>query len=177
MRVDVVAELPSLGPQDEVEVEVLEHAPPANERSEARRLALQALYEIDLARHPATEVIARFLIERQPSRQVARYFRKLVEGVLAHVAEIDASVVRFAPDFPLEQIAIVDRNVLRIAVYEFAVSQRVPISVAINEAVELAKLFGSDGAPGFVNGVLGALADHAETVNQLRQDVGEDRSL
>jgi len=177
MRVDVVADLPSLDPQDDVEVEVLEHAPPANERSEARRLALQALYEIDLARHQSTEVIARFLTERQPPRQVARYFRKLVEGVLEHMADIDASVVHFAPDFPLEQIAIVDRNVLRIAVYEFAVTQRVPISVAINEAVELAKLFGSDGAPGFVNGVLGALADNAETVNQLRQDVGEDRSL
>ncbi|MBE0688734.1 MAG: transcription antitermination factor NusB [Anaerolineae bacterium] len=177
MKVVVVAELPSLDPQDELQVEVLEHAPPANERSEARRLALQALYEIDLARHPSTEVIARFLTVRQPSRQAARYFRKLVEGVMEYMVAIDASVVHFAPDFPLEQIAIVDRNVLRIAVYEFAVSQKVPVSVAINEAVELAKLFGSDGTPGFVNGVLGALADDAETVNQLRQDVDEDGSL
>lgn len=168
--------MPSFDPQDEVEIEVLEHAPPANERSEARRLALQALYEVDLARHQSGEVVARCLTEHQPSRQVARYFRKLVEGVMEHYVAIDAAFVHFAPDFPLEQIAIIDRNILRIAIYEFAVSQRVPVSVAINEAVELAKLFGSDGAPGFVNGVLGALADDVETVNQLRQEVGEDES-
>ena len=77
---------------------------------------------------------------------------------MKHSAELDKLIQRYAPEWPVDQMAVVDRNVLRIAIYEFSISRGTPTKVAINEAVELAKLFGSDSAPRFVNGVLGALA-------------------
>lgn len=162
-----MADLPIFDPQDEVQVEVLEHAPPVNERSVARRLSVQALYEIDLAHHAPDGVMARLLEDEQPVRQTVRYLHRIVEGVLQHQTAIDLAIARYAPEFPLDQIAIVDRNILRIAIFEFAVSQRVPVSVAINEAVELAKVFGSEGAPPFVNGVLGALAEDTGLIQNL----------
>lgn len=164
-----MADLPAFDPQDDVQVEVIEHAPPVNERSVARRLAVQIMYEIDAAHHPATDVIARHLTEQQPVRQTARYVQKLVMGVLTYQQSIDNAIVHYAPDFPLDQIAIIDRNVLRLAIYEFAVSQRVPVSAAINEAVELAKLYGSEHAPAFVNGVLGAVAEDEALMHSLHQ--------
>ncbi len=162
-------EQPVFDEQDVVEVEVIEHAPPITERSAARRIALQALYEIDAVHHEVGEVLARHLDNAQPPRKIARYVQRLVQGVLKYRDSIDSAVIRFAPDFPLEQIALVDRNVLRIAVYEFAIARHVPVSVAINEAVELAKLFGSETAPSFVNGVLGSLADDTDTLQILQQ--------
>jgi N utilization substance protein B len=83
----------------------------------------------------------------------------LVHGVIQHLAEIDKLIARYAPEWPLDQMAVIDRNVLRIAIFEFLIDGRTPIKVAINEAVELAKTYGSDSAPRFVNGVLGTLAD------------------
>ena len=80
---------------------------------------------------------------------------------------MDTVLARYAPEWPLDQIAAVDRNILRIAAWEFAGKQGTPIKVAINEAVELAKAFGSDSAPRFVNGVLGSLADHENEVVQF----------
>ncbi len=90
-----------------------------------------------------------------------QFARGVVMGTLAHKGEIDALISRVAPEWPVEQLAIVDRNILRIALYELRHAADVPIKVAINEAVELAKMFGSDTAPRFVNGVLGAfLLEH-----------------
>ncbi len=87
-----------------------------------------------------------------------QFARELVTGVWQHRAELDALIQQHAPEWPVDQMAVVDRNVLRIAIYEFNVAHLTPLKVAINEAVELAKTFGSDSAPRFVNGVLGALA-------------------
>ena len=78
-------------------------------------------------------------------------------GVLGHQERIDAAVGRYAPEWPVDQIAIIDRNILRIAIYEILLGKDTPIKVAINEAVELAKTFGSDSSGRFVNGVLGTL--------------------
>ena len=91
------------------------------------------------------------------------FARELITGVMKHQAELDELIQHYAPEWPVDQMAVVDRNVLRIAIYEFSISKATPIKVAINEAVELAKLFGSDSAPRFVNGVLGALATPAST--------------
>ena len=129
----------------------------------ARSVALQALYEIDCTTHPPGEVIALRLeemrrSERPMSVDSEALVQRLVEGVLEHREALDVLISNHAPEWPLDQMAIIDRNVLRMAIYEFAISQKTPIKVAINEAVELAKLYGSDSAPRFVNGVLGTLA-------------------
>ena len=84
------------------------------------------------------------------------------------VEELDHFIAEHAPEWPLQQVALIDRNILRIALWEFAVSENIPIKVAINEAVELAKEFGSDSSPRFVNGVLGSLAPRQ---NEIRQSL------
>lgn len=145
------------------------HAAPAiDERSIGRRIALQALYEIDLAQHPPGDVLSRLMQAQKPSETAGRFAQTLVNGVLEQKARVDSAIRHFAPEYPLEQIAVIDRNILRIAILEFAVRARTPIGVAIDEAVELAKLFGADGAPSFVNGVLGSIADSAHWLNQLK---------
>ena len=88
----------------------------------------------------------------------------------SHIPEIDKIIVETAPEWPLEQIAAIDRNILRMALWEFAVFRETPLKVAINEAVELAKLYGSDSAPRFINGVLGALAEHQNEIHQTIQN-------
>jgi N utilization substance protein B len=100
--------------------------------------------------------------DREPLPSEGEEFvRTLVRGVLNNQAELDQLISKFAPEYPVDQLAIVDRNVLRLAFYELKSLGDVPVKVAINEAVELAKLYGSDSAPRFVNGVLGAfLAGH-----------------
>ncbi len=85
---------------------------------------------------------------------------KLVNGVLESKDRLDVVIQRYAPEWPLNQMAIVDRNILRMAIYEFAILDETPIKVAINEAIELAKDFGSESTSRFVNGVLGSLSAH-----------------
>jgi len=123
----------------------------------ARTVALQALYEIDCTHHPPERVIQYRLEETPLPKSAVKYVRHLVYGVLRHRALLDFYIQQKAPEWPLEQVAIVDRNILRMALYEFAVDGRVPVKVAISEAIELGKTFGSDSTPRFVNGVLGAL--------------------
>lgn len=140
-----------------------------DERSLARRIALQVLYEVDSAHHDVNEVLTMHLQASQPSKKVARYAQFLVTGVLKHAAAQDDVIRQFAPEWPLDQIAIIDRNILRMAIFEFAIERRTPVGVAIDEAVNLAKIFGSDGSPSFVNGVLGTLADDETIIQQLHK--------
>lgn len=126
-------------------------------RRRARALALQALYEIDCAGHPPGLVLQQRLEESPLPEPAADFVRRLVLGVLQCQALLDPFIQQHAPEWPLEQMAYIDRNILRIALFEFAVDGQTPVKVAINEAVELAKMFGSDSSPRFVNGVLGAL--------------------
>ncbi len=135
-------------------------------RHQARIIALQALYEIDCAEH-APEIVLNQRISANRLPQSANDFsRRLVRGVLVHQETLDTFIHQHAPEWPLEQMAYIDRNILRIALFEFAIDGQTPIKVAINEAVELAKSFGSDSAPRFINGVLGALVDHQQTIAQ-----------
>lgn len=125
----------------------------------ARMVALQALYEIDVAGHPPGEVLsARFQAEPLPA-EARTFAQELVTGVLAHREEIDRLIQRYAPAWPVAQMAVIDRNILRMAIFEFVIARRTSPAVAINEAVELGKLFGSDSTPRFVNGVLGSIAE------------------
>lgn len=126
-------------------------------RRRARVLALQALYEIDCSGHPPGRVLQQRLEETPLPKPAADFASRLVLGVLQYRALLDPFIQQHAPEWPLDQMAYVDRNVLRMALYEFAVEGQTPVKVAINEAVELAKMFGSDSSPRFINGVLGAL--------------------
>ena len=126
-------------------------------RHRARVAALQALFEIDCSQHNPTLVIERRLQEVLLPETGADFARELVQGVNAHQRQLDELIGRYAPEWPVDQIAIVDRNILRMAIYEILLCDDTPVKVAINEAVELAKEFGSDSSGRFVNGVLGSL--------------------
>ena len=133
-------------------------------RRKARILALQALYEIDCSSHDPEAVISRYIQEKTLSGEILDFVRELTTGVMENNKEIDAIIQRFAPLFPLKQIAAIDRNILRIAIYESVFSNTVPVKATINEAVEMAKNFGSDTSSKFINGVLGSvIADYAIT--------------
>jgi N utilization substance protein B len=141
-------------------------------RTRARGLALQVLYEVDMANHLPGEVFTQRLEEMRSdgqafSDELIEFARRIVFGVLPHVQQLDVVISKYAPDWPFEQIAAIDRNILRMAVWEFAVTHETPVKVAINEAVELAKMFGSDSAPRFVNGVLGSLAERTNEIYQM----------
>jgi N utilization substance protein B len=127
-------------------------------RHQARILALQILFEVDLTAHDVLEVLARTLTDQDVPEDIRTYADRLVRGALAHREEIDRYIATAAPAFPVRQLPLVDRNVLRIAIYELLHERDVPIKAAINEAVELAKRFGGDNSSRFVNGVLGTVA-------------------
>lgn len=129
-------------------------------RTKARGIALQVLYEYDLTAHPlGVSLEARFEDEIHDD-QLFNFSSQIINGVIPLISELDDVIAEHAPEWPLDQVAIIDRNILRIALWEFAVARITPVKVAINEAVELAKIFGSDSSSRFVNGVLGSLVDH-----------------
>ena len=125
-------------------------------RREARALALQALFEVDCASHKPEDSLDRLLQESWLPEETIGFTRDLVTSVLDDRRAIDALIQRFAPAWPLQQLSIVDRNILRLAIHEL-LSEMAPAKVAINEAVELAKAFGTESSPRFVNGVLGSI--------------------
>jgi N utilization substance protein B len=135
-------------------------------RTRARSIALQALYEIDMVGHGIGEVIEQRLEEAELDDSLSNFTRQLVMGVWPMVERLDSFIATNAPEWPLDQVAVIDRNILRIALWEFAVYGQTPIKVAINEAVELAKVYGSDSTPRFVNGVLGSLANRQNEIQQ-----------
>ncbi len=136
-------------------------------RRKARHIALQALYEIDSTGHAASEVVGRHL-SMQPAIPAATqtFASKMVYAILTYQERVDKVIQDYASEWPLEQMAIIDRNILRIAIYEFGINHETPLKVAINEAVELAKTFGSESAPRFINGVLGSLASRHQDIRQ-----------
>ncbi|MQC26546.1 MAG: transcription antitermination factor NusB [Chloroflexi bacterium] len=142
-------------------------------RTRARSLALQALYEIDLAEHPVDEVLKARLAEYALDAKTAAFAEDLVRGVEPLRAALDDYIAELAPEWPIDQVSIIDRNLLRIALWEFAVTKQTPVKVAINEAVELAKRYGSDSAPRFVNGVLGGLAERINEIHQAFKALAE----
>jgi len=128
------------------------------ERRRARILAFQALYEINSAGHDVEAVVTHLLANGELSEENASFVRDLVSSVIRNKEKIDRNIKNFAPAWPIEQIPLVDRNILRLAISEILFDNKVPVKVAINEAVELAKMFGSDSSPKFVNGVLGSVS-------------------
>jgi len=127
-------------------------------RRKARAIALQALYEADSAARPAGAVVERLLAESGLSEENAGFSRELVAGAVSNREEIDRHLRQFAPAWPVEQIAMIDRNILRLAIFEILFDNKVPVKVAVSEAVGLAKIYGSESAAKFVNGVLGSVS-------------------
>ena len=134
-------------------------------RTKARSVALQALYELDLTEHKIGEVLEARFSQVELTLELQDFASEIVRGIVPIRSLLDEHIAEHAPEWPIDQISIIDRNLLRIALWEFAVQAKTPLKVAINEAVELAKRFGSDSTPRFVNGVLGSLASQE---NELR---------
>lgn len=138
----------------------------------ARAIAMQSLYEWDFygtQQRDALEIANRNLEENAPQLDEKDFTRSIVNGVLTNRDKVDGTITKFAPDWPLEKITMVDRNVLRVGVYELLFNFDIPSKVAINEAIELAKTYGGESSGRFVNGVLGAVYR-----DQLAQGVAKD---
>jgi N utilization substance protein B len=128
-------------------------------RSRCREWALQLLYQAEYLGHRQGEVI-RFYRHFRERDQVPAYLTKLVEGVVAHQEELDALIRQHSEHWRLERMAAVDRNLLRVALYELLHQPKIPAKVVINEAVELAKRYGSEESGSFINGILDRIRQH-----------------
>jgi N utilization substance protein B len=130
-------------------------------RHKAREIALQVLYELDSVKHKPVDSLNHILSRIELAEDVIVFSKELVEGVVLNREQLDQNIRDFAPAWPLDQISIVDRNILRLAIYEILHDNLVPVKVAINEAVELAKTYGSNNSSRFINGVLGSVSNLA----------------
>ena len=127
-------------------------------RRKARTITLKTLYEVDSATRVTTAVVERYLAEEKLSEENKTFIRHLVSGVVENKKAIDENIQKFAPAWPVGQLALIDRNILRLAIFEILFDNKVPIKVAVSEAVELAKTFGSENSAKFINGVLGTVS-------------------
>jgi N utilization substance protein B len=134
-------------------------------RHKARIIALQALYEVDSVARPPETVIERLLAEAGLPEEISGFSRDLVSGTIKNMKEIDRNISKYAPAYPVDQLAIIDRNILRLAIFEILFDNKVPVKVAVNEAVELAKAFGGGSSAKFINGVLGSVSAVADRQN------------
>ncbi|KKT14373.1 MAG: N utilization substance protein B-like protein [Parcubacteria group bacterium GW2011_GWF2_43_38] len=125
----------------------------------ARTVAMQTLFQWDFVGKQGE--LIKLLEKNMPELE------RLIHGLVKHLPEIDAIIHRLAPEWPIDQITGIDRNVLRIGVYELKFGKEIPPKVAINEAIELAKAFGSDASSKFVNGVLGSLYKEMEAAGEV----------
>jgi transcription antitermination protein NusB len=119
---------------------------------------MQALFELDATGHEPEKALDLWLEGFETSPEVRKFASQLVEGVRTNRDRIDEVIRQTAPAFPIDQIAVVDRNILRLAIYEILIDNTVPMRAAINEAVELAKEYGGENSPKFINGVLGSVS-------------------
>ncbi|BAQ35002.1 transcription antitermination factor NusB [Dehalococcoides sp. THU3] len=139
-------------------------------RRKAREIVLQALYEQDLAGHNAEDVLIRLLTETPQTEENTEFIFRLTNAVVKHKELLDENIRQFASAWPVEQLSYIDRNVLRLAIFEIIHENDVPVKVAINEAVELAKSFGGNSSARFINGVLSSVSKAlADTANQREE--------
>jgi transcription antitermination protein NusB len=128
-------------------------------RHKSREIALQALYEIDAVGHNSENALKQILSRVEVSNEIAGFSFELVNGTIENLEQLDQNIKDFAPAWPIDQISIIDRNILRLAIFEILHDNEIPVKVVINEAVELAKTFGSNNSSRFVNGVLGSVSN------------------
>jgi len=127
-------------------------------RRNSRELALQALYQGELAGETGLLDFEEFCVHFQVNKKAMPYAKKLLQGVQGKREEINQRISRYAENWRLERMSVIDRNILRLAVFELLYQDDVPTSVAINEAVEIAKRYSTDDSGSFINGVLDAMA-------------------
>ena len=132
-----------------------------SKRREGREAAVQYLYQLDIHGDPAADLRAEFWKLREATDKVRAFAEALVNGVLQHQAELDERIRKYAQNFVLERLTVVDRNILRLAIFEMFHNLEVPPIVAINEAIEIAKRLGGQDSGKFVNGVLRTLYEQA----------------
>lgn len=137
----------------------------------ARTIALQTLYEWDFNKQKAdlSQLVKRDIAEFAPEFEDQQFSEHLVKHVLEHLAKLDEKIKQYAPEWPIEQITVIDRNVLRIGIYELLFADDIPPKVAINEAIELAKTFGGPSSGKFINGVLGSIFKDLDKVRPNTQ--------
>jgi N utilization substance protein B len=135
-------------------------------RTRARSVALQVLYEYDLSNHQVGYILENRLKDNPLEESLLDFSQKIISGVFPLIKHLDEQISKYAPEWPFDQVAIIDRNILRIALWEIVFDPETPIKVIINEAVELGKLFGSDATPRFVNGVLGSVVENQNEIKQ-----------
>jgi transcription antitermination protein NusB len=135
-------------------------------RTRARSVALQVLYEYDLSNHQVGYILENRLKDNPLEENLLNFSQKIISGVFPLIKHLDEQISKYAPEWPFDQVAIIDRNILRIALWEIVFDAETPIKVIINEAVELGKLFGSDATPRFVNGVLGSVVENQNEIKQ-----------
>lgn len=141
----------------------------------ARTISLQSLYEWDFNNraNDIKEVLKKNLQQFAPDFDDQGFTTKLISGVIEHINEINQLIIKYAPEWPLEQITVVDRNVLRIGIFELKFASEIPPKVAINEAIELAKAFGGESSGKFVNGVLGTIYKNMGEKEVVNAKTGE----
>ncbi len=139
----------------------------------ARTIVLQSFYEWDFYKQKTDliKIVERNLAEFGPGIDEPDFVWRIVKGIIEHLEELNGIITKFAPEWPLEQIAIIDRNILRIGLFEllYADKNEVPPKVAINEAIELAKNYGGQNSSRFANGVLGAVFKQMVTTETVQQ--------
>lgn len=134
---------------------------------------MQVLYEVDISGHQPGIVLESHLQRLKMDNSHINFISQIVKGVTHFKDQLDEFIADFAPEWPLDQVAYIDRNLLRIALWEIAVYKKTPVKVVINEAVELAKLYGAEGSPRFINGVLGGVIDHLEEI-KISMEIEQD---
>jgi N utilization substance protein B len=145
-------------------------------RHKAREVALQCLFAMDAKGRWDEPSLDWLLTENPLSRKTITYAEGLVQGVHENLSELDELIQKYAPAWPVSQLSLVDRNILRIALFELLYRDQVPRKAAVNEAVELAKVFGSESSSRFVNGVVGSVITGLESGDlRVEQLVTEGR--
>lgn len=142
-------------------------------RRAAREEAFKVIFQVDLGKNRWTEALSRILNELSLSEESRLFLKQLVEGTMTHLAEIDAEISKYAQDWKLERMLSTDRNILRMSIYELKYLKDIPAGVTVNEAVELAKIYGDEDSGRFVNGILGNIIRSSGLIKdeaEIKQD-------
>lgn len=124
-------------------------------RRAAREEAFKVIFQVDLGKNPWVEALSRVLEDSSLSEESRLFLKQLVEGTMTHLSEIDAEISKYAQDWKLDRMLSTDRNILRMSIYELKYQKDIPAGVTVNEAVELAKIYGDEDSGRFINGILG----------------------
>jgi N utilization substance protein B len=146
-------------------------------RRKSRELAMQALFYMDMNQNDSNESLERFCMHFSTSKKARPFFLKLVKGVIQAKTEIDAIIENFSDNWKISRMSCVDRNIMRIAVYELLYCQDIPPKVSINEAIEIGKKFGTEESGAFINGILDSIRMALkEKENSAKTDIQIDET-